>query len=111
MFPVCSPLPGKASRSDGLKGALMRLVNREDQTMHVFGNTVEPGGMDLAVARYIDACPSCGKETITLDAIAAIMETVAASGLPNAALELAGTFSEIARELMRGRKCQVATAT
>ena len=44
---------------------------------------------------------------ITLEVMANLMQQVAASGLPEVAMELAGIFSDIARELMRGRRCSL----
>jgi len=45
------------------------------------------------------------REELTFDVLALSMEKSANAGLPEVAVELAGIFSEIAKELMRGRSC------
>ena len=49
-------------------------------------------------------------EALTIDVLAQSMERTAIAGLPDVAIELAGTFSEIAKELMRGRSCTAEVA-
>lgn len=44
-------------------------------------------------------------EELTIDVLAQSMEQTTIAGLPDVAIELAGTFSEITKELMRGRSC------
>lgn len=47
---------------------------------------------------------------LTIDVLAQSMEQAAIAGLPDVAIELAGTFSAIAKELMRGRSCTAEVA-
>ncbi len=86
--------------------------------------TVRPLGSSISYDRYVaktefrlselaselvgTSLTSTGE--LTLDILAQSMEQTAKAGLPDIAIELAETFSEIAKELMRGRSCTAEVA-
>ncbi|MDG1207614.1 MAG: hypothetical protein P8Q48_01695 [Paracoccaceae bacterium] len=86
--------------------------------------TVRPFGSSISYDRYVaktefrlseEASELVGPaltsvEALTIDVLEQSMERTAIAGLPDVAIELAGTFSEIAKELMRGRSCTAEVA-